>query len=77
MAHPVKAAKQMFDQFLAKHDPGVAAVPERRSRKAQAAASALAAKGGAARAASLSPKKRTQIAKRAAEARWAARVPIS
>lgn len=37
------------------------------------AAKALGAKGGAARAAKLSPKKRSEIAKKAAEQRWAAK----
>lgn len=37
------------------------------------AAKALGAKGGKARAANLSAKKRSEIAKRAADARWAAK----
>ena len=72
MAHPVKVAKQMFDQFLSKHDPdpnpGFAldsAEPEDRAE-----ARKLAAKGGRARAASLTPQKRKRIARRAAKARW-------
>ena len=69
MANPVKAAKQMFDQFLAKHDPE-SILPETRQPEDERAAKALAAKGGAARAAKLTPKKRRSIAKRAARARW-------
>lgn len=69
MAHPVKVAKQMFDQFLSKHDPG-SIVPNIGEPQAQAAAVALASKGGRARAANLTSKKRRQIAKRAAKARW-------
>jgi hypothetical protein len=67
MANPIKAAKQMFDQFLSKHDPdsGVLEEPDTQEK-----ARKLAAKGGRARAARLTPKKRRQIAKRAAKARW-------
>lgn len=69
MGNPVKTAKQMFDAFLSKHDP--TAMPKRpRAPQAQAAASAIASKGGIARASKLTPKKRQQIAKVAANARW-------
>ena len=69
MADPIKTAKNMFAQFLSKHDPGhstacisdVAEPPDR---------VALAAKGGRATADSLTPRRRRQIAKRAARARW-------
>jgi len=70
MGNPVKTAKEMFDSFLSKHDPASVSKPQTRGPQAQAAASALAAKGGVARAASLTPKKRRQIAKAAAKARW-------
>jgi len=72
MASPIKTAKQMFDQFLSKHDPatGDLSPSEVRPLRAKKAASALAAKGGVARAVKLTPKKRQEIAKRAAKARW-------
>jgi len=71
MGNPVKTAKEMFDSFLLKHDPASVPKPQARGPQAQAATSALAAKGGIARAASLTPKKRRQIAKKAAKTRWA------
>ena len=79
MANPVKAAKQMFDQFLSKHDPdstqdSLADIGEDESASLSDAHD-LASKGGYARAATLSPKKRRQIAKRAAKARWSGRKP--
>jgi hypothetical protein len=67
MANPVKAAKQMFDQFLAKADPEA---PLPQIAEPEATIGAHASRGGIARAASLAPKKRRQIAKRAAKARW-------
>jgi hypothetical protein len=67
MANPVKAAKQMFDQFLTKVDPESADESPTVSLRD---GHNLASQGGLARAASLSPKKRRQIAKRAAKARW-------
>jgi len=70
VANPVKTAKQMFDQFLAKHDPAAVQTTAQIDQKTNNAARVVAAKGGAARAARLSPKKRRQIAKRAAKARW-------
>jgi len=71
MANPVKAAKQMFDQFLAKHDPGSSVTLDSLSVEPRPAVAKRARKGGIARAASLTPRKRRQIAKRAAKARWA------
>lgn len=68
MAHPVKVAKQMFDQFLSKRDPD--SVPPNIEEPQAQITPALAAKGGRARAAALTPKKRRQIAKNAAKARW-------
>ena len=68
MATPVKAAKQIFNQFLAKADPdGVALDAVEPEKRFDVGVS----KGGYARAASLTPRKRRQIAKRAAKARWA------
>lgn len=72
MADPIKAAKNIFDQFLSKHDP--AAVPDydpnAKDPQAQAAGSKGGKKGGLARATILTARKRRQIAKEAAKARW-------
>ena len=72
MADPIKTANRMFDEFLSKVDP--AAMPNYQrdaiDLQAQAAGSKGARQGGLARAASLTAKKRQQIAKRAARARW-------
>jgi hypothetical protein len=72
MADPIKTAKRMFDEFLSKADP--ASVPDYDPNaidlEAQAAGSKGARQGGLARASRLTPKKRRQIAKRAATARW-------
>jgi hypothetical protein len=72
MADPIKAAKRMFDEFLSKADP--ASMPEydpnAKDAQAQAEGRKGAKKGGLARASSLSPRKRKEIAKRAAHARW-------
>lgn len=72
MANPVKAAKQMFDQFISKHDPTSNPTydPKAKDQQAQAAGRIGGKKGGLARAASLSPTRRRQIAKRAAKAKW-------
>ena len=72
MASPIKTAKQMFDQFLSKHDSKTVqgCIPDVAEPEDRAGARTLAAKGGRARAAILSPRKRRQIAKRAAKARW-------
>jgi hypothetical protein len=73
MADPIKTAKSMFDNFLSKADPlsmpGYS--PEAKNPQAQAAGLKGAKRGGIARAASLSRKRRQQIAKKAARARWA------
>jgi hypothetical protein len=61
---PIQLAHQVFLESIGeapKTEPHVAKDP---------AAVALGAKGGMARAASLSPKKRTQIAVKGAKARW-------
>lgn len=67
MADPIKLAGEMFSSFLEKHDPGS---PLPRDRQAKTGGGETARQGGLARAASLTPKKRSQIAKRAANARW-------
>jgi hypothetical protein len=69
MANAIKTAKQMFDQFLSKHDPD--AVPT--IGEPEATIGELASKGGHARAANLTPAKRHQIAKKAARTRWKSR----
>jgi hypothetical protein len=72
MADPIKTAKHIFDQFLSKADP--ASMPDydpnAKDPQAQAAGRKGGKRGGAARAASLSPRKRKQIARKAAETRW-------
>jgi hypothetical protein len=72
MTDPIKTAKKIFDQFLSKADP--ASMPgydsDAKDAKAQAAGRKGGKKGGPARAASLSRKKRRQIARRAANSRW-------
>lgn len=73
-------AKAVFDNLLAKYDPESVAnlpvmdsIPDEDTGKNPAAV-ALGKlggrKGGLARAANLSPKKRSQIARKAAKARW-------
>lgn len=66
---PTKFARGVLDQIIARHDPEAA-----REQGKNPAAVALGLKGGAkggqARAKSLTPKKRTAIAKKAARARW-------
>ena len=69
MVTPVKAAKHMFDQFLAKADPEMpTSLPE--SGGIPADRSARAAAGGKARAQALTAVARRKIAKKAAKARW-------
>jgi hypothetical protein len=72
MADPLKAAKRMFDEFLSKADP--ASMPDynpnTKDAQAQAAGRKGGRKGGLARAVSLSPQKRRQLAKKAANSRW-------
>lgn len=71
---PVEIAKGMYDQFLTKNDPDAAPREAQRTRKPNPKAQAAGRKGGlvggAARAATLTPRKRKQIAKKAAQARW-------
>jgi hypothetical protein len=70
-------AKAVFDKLLAKYDPDSVPLsppepePESNKNPAAVALGKLGGrKGGLARAANLSPKKRSQIAKKAALARW-------
>jgi hypothetical protein len=70
---PVQIAKRIYDQFLAKNDPDSVPSepqPETPNPKAQAAGRKGGKIGGKARAAALTPRKRKQIAKKAAKARW-------
>jgi hypothetical protein len=67
---PLRAAKQIFDEFLSRHDPDAGITPETKSLRAVAAGRKGAQKGGLARAAALSPERRKRIAKKAAKARW-------
>ena len=73
MADPIKTAKGMFDNFLSKVDPVAMPgySPDAKDPQSRAAGLKGARGGGMARAASLTPKKRHQIAKKAARARWA------
>ena len=64
MADPIKTAKSMFDNFLSKVDPESVGPAESQIQIADPSA------GGLARAAKLSPKRRKQIAKKAARVRW-------
>ncbi len=72
MTDPIKAAKNIFDQFLSKADP--ASMPEydpsAKDAKAQASGRKGGLRGGIARTSALSPKRRTGIARKAAQARW-------
>ncbi|HEX8087595.1 MAG TPA: histone H1 [Blastocatellia bacterium] len=70
---PVEIAHSIFDDFLSRHDPDAAKPspePEGKDPKKQAAGRVGGLKGGKARAAKLSAKKRKVLAKKAAEARW-------
>jgi hypothetical protein len=62
----LETASRVFGAFLEKADPDAAA----RSAAAKALGRRGGLKGGAARAAALTPKKRAAIAKKAAKARW-------
>lgn len=69
----VQIAKGIFDQFLSKHDPDAVTEqpePETKDLKKQAAGRVGGRQGGTVRAAKLSAKKRKEIAKKAADARW-------
>lgn len=64
---PLKFARGILDQIIAKHDPKSV-----KGKDAQKVASGLrgGSKGGHARATNLSAKKRREIAKKAADTRW-------
>lgn len=68
MANPIKTAKNIFDHFLSKVDPEAVGPAEAQIQVANPYA------GGKARAVNLSPKRRKQIAKKAAKARWGTRI---
>ncbi len=72
MADPIKAAKQIFDEFLSKADPASMPNydPNAKDPQAQVAGRKGGSKGGRVRADNLSARKRQQIAKKAARARW-------
>jgi hypothetical protein len=65
---PNEFARGILDSIIAKHDPEAI-----EGKDAQKVASGLkgGSKGGHARAKTLTAKKRSQIAKKAAKARWA------
>lgn len=65
----LETASRVFSTFLESADPDAAA----RSAAAKALGRRGGLVGGKARAASLTPKKRAAIAKKAAKARWKAR----
>jgi len=73
-ADPIRAAKSLMEQVIGEPwgaNPSPEHPPERQKNPAAVALSALgASKGGKARAASLTPKQRSKIAKKAAKARW-------
>ena len=74
-SEPSAVAKKMFDQFLSHYDPDSVdqpeSLPEEKDPQAQKAGRIGGKLGGPARAATLSPKKRSQIARKAAKTRWA------
>ena len=74
---PIKSAKRVLDEIIAKHDPD--SITLEKVKEAEASGKNLAAvalgrlgglKGGKARAEALTPRKRKAIAKRAAQVRW-------
>lgn len=66
---PILLAKDFFDEFLSKADPASTPTSSDKRQKAKAAGSLGGQKGGPARAARLSPLRRKQIAKKAANTR--------
>lgn len=72
----VERARSVFDQFLEKHDPGAEDIKRVDTRQPEKNPVAVASgklgglKGGKARAAKLTTKERTAIARKAAQARW-------
>lgn len=63
---PIQLAHQVFLESIGEKPKTAPPVPVKKDR----AAVALGRKGGTARAAALSPKKRSQIAAKGAKARW-------
>jgi hypothetical protein len=78
---PSLFAKNVLDHIIEKYDPGAvqsgvvmdSAIDDKPQKNPAAVALGKlgGSKGGHARAANLSPRRRTQIAKKAAKARWA------
>ena len=69
---PIRLARDIFDEFLSKADPKAVAEnpPVDRTAQHKEAGRKGGLKGGKARAASLTPRKRTELAKKAAGVRW-------
>jgi hypothetical protein len=69
---PITLDKDMFEEFLSKSDPASTpkSPPDNKRAKAKTAGKLGGKKGGEARAAKLTPKKRSAIAKKAARTRW-------
>ena len=70
---PIKLAKGIFDEFLAKSDPESVGPILEKDPHAQAAGRKGGLKGGKVRALRLSVKQRKDIASKAAKSRWAKR----
>jgi hypothetical protein len=66
---PVIFAHAVLDQIISKHDPKVASAQGKDPKKVTSGIKG-GSKGGHARAGRLSAKKRKEIAKKAAKARW-------
>jgi hypothetical protein len=66
---PIVFANSVLDQIISKHDPTSVAKTGRDPKKVASGIKG-GTKGGHARAKNLSAKKRSQIAKKAAKARW-------
>lgn len=66
---PLEFARGVLDQIIAKHDPEASREADKDPQKVASGARG-GSKGGHARAKTLTAKKRSQIAKKAANARW-------
>ena len=73
MADPLKTARRMFDEFLSRADPASTPGhdPNAKDKKAQELGKKGGLKGGKSRAKKLSAERRSQIAAKAAQSRWA------
>lgn len=73
MADPIKAAKNIFDQFLSKADPDSMPNydPNSKDKQAQESGRKGGIKGGRSRAKKLPASKRSAIAAKASQTRWA------